>query len=83
MKKGKVHSVIQAGKEWKFVEAGIINKPTGAVTVYNAFEETFDVFGNRYFAQRASVQSLPIEIGIQERMQKNVQQTAPKIAQIR
>ncbi len=58
----KVHTVIQSGKQWKYIESGTLVKAGVNVTLYKAYSETFDIFGNRYFQFIETVQTLPIAL---------------------
>lgn len=58
----KVHTVIQSGKQWKYIESGTLVKSGVNVTLYKAYAETYDVFGHRYFQYIETVQALPLAI---------------------
>jgi len=62
----KVHTVIQSGKLFKYIESGTLTKkgPDASITVtlYKAYAETYDVFGNKYFQFIETVQTLPLAI---------------------
>jgi hypothetical protein len=54
----KVFTFNQYGKTWKFVEQGEFK----GKTLYQSYEESYDLFGNKFYAKRELVQNLPSTI---------------------